>query len=317
MTNAREQSAGASGSAQPSLRRYAFLSIATAIVTIALKIVAFKLTNSVGLLSDAVESLVNLVAAVVSLWALTVAAMPPDEEHAYGHTKAEYFSSTIEAVLILAAAVSIIWAAAGRLVHPQPLEQVGIGLGVSTLASAANGATAWILLRAGAQHRSIALRADAHHLLTDVWTSAGVIAAVLLVGVTGWLRLDPIIAILVALNIMAVAVRLIWQSGHGLLDTALPAGEMDQVKAIQQAYEKQQGVEFHAVRSRVSGRRQFVEMHVLVPGDWTVQRGHDLLERIEDEIRAALPGTTVFTHLEPIEDPLAFQDQHLDRSQSA
>lgn len=317
MTAAQQQTSGAPGAAQPSLRRYAFLSIATSVVTISLKFVAYRLTNSVGLLSDAVESLVNLVAAVVTLWALTVAAMPPDDEHAYGHTKAEYFSSTIEAVLILAAAVSIIWAAVGRLANPQPLQQVGIGLGVSVLASLANGLTAWVLLRAGRQHRSIALRADAHHLLTDVWTSAGVIAAVLLVSVTGWLRLDPITAMLVAVNIVAVAVRLIWQSGHGLLDTALPADEMDQVKAIQREYEKEQGVEFHAVRSRVSGRRQFVEMHVLVPGDWTVQKGHDLLERIEDAIRAALPGTTVFTHLEPIEDPLAFQDQTLDRSHGA
>jgi cation diffusion facilitator family transporter len=262
------------------------------------------------------ESVVNLVAAVIALWALTIAALPPDEDHAYGHTKAEYFSSTIEGLLILVAAVSIVVAATGRLMSPQALEKVGLGLGVSVLASVVNGGVAWVLFRAAREHRSIALKADAHHLMTDVWTSGGVIVGVLLVQATGWLRLDPIIAILVALNIVWVAGRLLWQSGHGLLDRALPSEDLERVAAIQKRYVSH-GVQFHALRTRVSGRRQFVSMHVLVPGDWTVQAGHDMLERIEEDIRAVLPSTTVFTHLEPLEDPLAFEDQSLDRAAGA
>jgi cation diffusion facilitator family transporter len=293
-----------------SARFYAFLSIAAAILTIALKLGAYLLTNSIGFLSDAMESGVNLVAAVFAVWALTYAAKPPDEEHVFGHSKAEYFSSGFEGALILVAALSIAIAAIPRLIHPEPLEQVSIGLLLSIIASAINGGVALILLKAGKRLHSITLRADAHHLLTDVWTSVGVILGLFLVSVTGWLILDPLIAILVAINIVWTGVKLIQESSSALLDASIPLQERQMIDELLSAYDRQQ-VQFHAIRTRMAGMRKFVSFHVLVPGAWTVQQGHDLCEEIESKICQSLPNINVFIHLEPLEDPKSWTDQDL------
>jgi cation diffusion facilitator family transporter len=292
---------------------YAGVSIVAAVVTIALKVGAYHFTGSVGLFSDAAESGVNLVAAVGAFLALRTAARPPDEEHAYGHTKAEYFSSALESVLIIVAAIGIAITAIGRLLEPQPLENVGLGLAISLVAAGVNGGVGLLLLRGGRRLRSEALRADGHHLLTDMWTSVGVVAGVFLVWLTDWLILDPLIALLVAGNIVWIGIRLLNDTAHGLLDTALPADEQEIVADVQSRYEEA-GVKFHATRTRVAGRRRFVSMHVLVPGKWSVKRGHDLSERIEADITRALPMTTVFVHLEPVEDPASWQDQELDHT---
>lgn len=295
-----------------SARFYTLLSVGAAVLTILLKTTAYRLTGSVGLLSDAAESVVNLVAAIVATWAVTFAAKPPDDEHAFGHFKAEYFSSGVEAVLILVAASSIAFAAWSRLFDPQPLEQVGIGLVLSMVATAINGALAFVMLRASRRLRSITLRADAHHLLTDVWTSVGVGVGVILIPITGWLILDPIIALVVAANIVWAGLRLLRETGMGLLDTALPAEERQTVADALQPFEAE-GIQFHALRTRVAGARRFVSLHVLVPGSWTVKQGHDLCEAIELAIAQSLPGTFVFTHLEPLEDPVSWADQSLER----
>jgi cation diffusion facilitator family transporter len=302
------------GTAARSARTYAFLSLGTAIITIALKLVAYWLTDSVGLLSDALESIVNLVAAVVAIWALTLASRPPDDEHAYGHSKAEYFSSGAESVMILIAAAGIIFTAVNRLIAPRPIENVGIGLIISALAAGFNGAVALVLLRAGRRLDSITLRADAHHLLTDVWTSLGVVVGVLLVGLTGWLPLDPVIAIVVALNIVWAGWRLLRETANGLLDIGLPSAAQQQIMEVLAGF-KQDGITFHALRTRIAGQRRFVSMHILVPGEWTVQRGHMLCEEVERGIRAKLPHSTVFTHLEPLEDAISWADQALDRAE--
>jgi cation diffusion facilitator family transporter len=294
----------------PSARSYAALSIIAAVMTIVLKFGAYFLTGSVGLLSDAFESIVNLVAAVAAFWALSYAAKPPDAEHAFGHAKAEYFASALEGILILIAAIGIAVAAVERLAHPQPIEQAGLGLGLALVATAINGGVAWILLQASQRLRSITLKADAHHLLTDVWTSVGVVIGIGLVSVTGWNILDPIVAILVAANIIWAGVKLLQETGAGLLDTAIPAGERQEILLIMSEYERQ-GIQFHAMRTRVSGAYRFVSFHVLVPGAWTVQRGHDLCESIEQAISLALPGTDVTTHLEPAEDPISWDDVNL------
>jgi cation diffusion facilitator family transporter len=298
-----------------SLTRFAWLSIGAAILTIALKTVAYLLTGSVGLLSDALESLVNLVGAFMALAMLTIAARPADEEHVYGHSKAEYFSSGVEGALILIAAVSIIVSAAPRLIDPKPLEQVGLGLGVSVVASLINLGTARILLQAGKRYKSITLEADAHHLMTDVWTSVGVLAGVGMVALTGWGILDPIVAFIVAGNIIWTGVRIIRTSALGLMDTALPSQEQDALKGVLEKY-TQDGVQYHALRTRQSGSRQFVSFHILVPGEWSVQRGHRLLEAIEAEIRRTQPNTTVFTHLESLNDPASWDDTNLDRTET-
>jgi cation diffusion facilitator family transporter len=295
-----------------SLKRYAWLSIATAIATILLKGIAWRLTGSVGLLSDAIESFVNLAGALMALWMLTLAAVPADDEHAYGHGKAEYFSSAFEGFLILLAALCIGYTAIDRLMNPQPLETVGIGLAVSVVASVINFATARTLLRVGRERNSITLEADAQHLMTDVWTSVGVIGAVGLVSITGWLWLDPAIALLVAANIVWTGWRLMQRSAAGLMDVSLPAEKLAQIETLLAAY-RLQGLEFHALRTRQAASRSFVSLHVLVPGQWTVQQAHDWSERIETDIHAALPQATVTTHLEPIEDPLSMIDQALDR----
>ncbi len=294
---------------------YVGLAIGAALVTIALKAAAYLLTGSVGLLSDAAESSVNLIAAVGVLWALRVANRPPDEEHAYGHTKAEYFSSALEGLLIVVAALGIAITAVGRLLEPQPLENLGVGLTVTLLATCINGVVGLVLLRGGRRLRSAALRADGHHLLTDVWTSLGVVAGVFLVLITGWLVLDPLIALLVAANIVWIGTRILKDTAHGLLDTALPSEEQEVITNIQARY-KESGVKFHATRTRSAGRRRFVSMHVLVPGEWSVKREHDLSEEIEADVRGALPTTSVFVHIEPVEDTSSWQDQDLDRRSS-
>jgi cation diffusion facilitator family transporter len=295
-----------------SLTRYAWLSIAAAIATITLKGTAYALTGSVGLLSDAVEALVNLAAALVALAMLTVAARPPDDEHQHGHDKAEYFASGVEGTLILAAAIGIAAAAVSRLLHPRALEQPGLGLIVALAGSAINFAVARVLADIGRRFDSITLESDARHLMTDVWTSLGVVVGVAAVALTGWRRLDPLVALVVAANIVYTGQRLVRRSVLGLLDTALPVREGDAVSRIVAAY-RAQGIEFHAIRSRQAGSRRFISMHVLVPGDWSVHRGHQLLEQLEREIRGALPNCSVLTHLEPLEDPVSFDDIGLDR----
>jgi cation diffusion facilitator family transporter len=295
-----------------SLKRYAWLSVGAALCTIVLKAFAWRLTDSVGLLSDAIESFVNLAGALMALGMLSVAARPADDSHAYGHTKAEYFSSAFEGVLILAAAVWIAMEAVERLTDPRPIGSASIGLAVAALATAVNLATARILMSVGREAKSIALEADAHHLFTDVWTSIGVIAGVGLVWVTGWLWLDPTIALLVAANIVWTGWHLARRSAAGLMDASLPGAELKQIEAILAAY-RQQGLEFHALRTRQAGSRAFVTMHVLVPGAWTVQQGHEWSERIEADLRRALPGVHVTTHIEPKEDPVSQVDKDLDR----
>ncbi len=295
-----------------SLKRYAWLSIAAALATILLKGVAWWMTGSVGLLSDALESFVNLAGAMMALAMLSLAAQPPDENHAHGHSKAEYFSSAFEGMLILLAAIGIAYTAIDRFLHPQPLEQLGIGLAVSVVASAINFFTARVLLAAGREHRSITLEADAQHLLTDVWTSAGVILAVGAVVFTGWLWLDPAIAVLVALNIVWTGWQLLHRSAAGLMDVSMDPEQQQIIEGVLDAY-RRQGLAFHALRTRQAGSRAFVTVHVLVPGEWTVQLGHDWSERIEADIRAVLPHAHVITHLEPLEDPLSLADELLDR----
>jgi cation diffusion facilitator family transporter len=295
------------------LTRYAWLSIAVAVTTIGLKTWAWWLTGSVGLLSDAMESVVNLVAAVMALGMLTLAAQPPDDKHHYGHGKAEYFSSGLEGALILVAALGISMAAYDRLLNPQPLESLGLGLGVSVLAALLNLAVALVLLKVGRRHGSITLEADAKHLMTDVWTSGGVLLALGAVALTGWQRLDPIIAFAVALNIVWSGVELMRRSASGLLDATLPEDENARIDDILDEY-RRNGIEFHDLRTRQAGADRFMTVHVLVPGHMTVKAGHDLLEQIETKIRQAIGEITVVTHLEPLEDPASFihgeSDEH-------
>ncbi|HEY9171665.1 MAG TPA: cation diffusion facilitator family transporter [Verrucomicrobiae bacterium] len=295
------------------LTRFAWLSIGAALLTIGLKTAAYLITGSVGLLSDAVESVVNLVGGVMALAMLTIAARPADEDHAYGHSKAEYFSSGVEGGLIFVAALSIALAACQRLIFPKPLEALGSGIIVAVVAALVNLGVAVVLLRIGRKHNSITLEANAHHLLTDVWTSVAVVLGVGLVALTDWQWLDPLVALLVAANILRTAIGILRRSVLGLMDTAVSAEDIATVRAIFDRY-RADGVQFHALRTRQAGARKFISMHVLVPGEWTVNRGHELLERIEADVRQALPGTTVFTHLESLDDPASWDDQTLERS---
>lgn len=280
------------------LTRFAWLSIAAAVVTIGLKSGAYLVTGSVGLLSDAAESVVNLVAAVVALIALRVAARPADDTHHFGHGKAEYFSAGIEGLMIFVAAGAILVSSVQRLLHPAALESVGLGLAISTFASVVNGAVGGLLLRAGRAHRSVTLAADGKHLLTDVWTSAGVIVGVLLVAVTGWERLDPVVAAVVGLNILFTGFHLVSRSVTSLLDAALPAEDLARLEATLNRLRTGE-IGFADLRTRESGRHRFVTLTVLVPGDWTVVKGHDLTDQVEAAIAEALPGTDVQAHLEP------------------
>jgi cation diffusion facilitator family transporter len=294
------------------LIRLVALSIAAAIATIALKTLAWAVTGSVGLLSDAAESVVNLIAAVMALAVVQFAERPPDEDHAYGHEKANYLAAGIEGALILLAAVSIAYTAVRRLANPEAIEDVGIGATIALVASAINLAVARILIAAGREHGSLTLEADGRHLMTDVWTSVGVVGGVAAVAITGWDPLDPLIALAVAANIVATGVRLVRESSSGLMDRAVPTADLERVNAILERY-SQDGVRFHALRSRRAGRRTFLSVHVLVPGAWSVQRGHDLAERVEADLRGVFEHATVFTHLEPVEDPASFDDSELDR----
>lgn len=289
-------------------RFYAGLSVATALATLALKFGAAYITGSVGLLSDAVEGLVNLFAAILAFIVLSYAHDAPDSEHNFGHEKAEYFSSGTEGALIFVAAAAIIWTAIPRLLAPQPLEQLGIGLAIAAVAAAANGACAWAMLRASREHRSITLEADARHLLTDVWTTGGVIVGVLAASATGWLRLDAIVAIGVAVHILWTGASLMRRSFHGLMDQAIPESERAEIGKILDAL-KSRGCDYHELRTRRAGARSFVDVHILVPGGMTVQEGHNLVEGLEKEVQLRLPHVEMLTHLEPIEDPRSWADE--------
>ena len=294
------------------LERFAWLSVAAAIATIGLKTLAWWLTGSVGLLSDALESIVNLAAALLALTMLRLAASPPSEEHPYGFSKAEYFAAGIEGALIVLAAAGILATAIPRLLHPEPLAAPILGLGISAAASLINLGTAIVLLRVGKRHDSITLEADGRHLMTDVWTSAGVILGVALVFLTGWLHLDPLVALAVALHIIWTGVGLVRRSAAGLLDAAIPQEDRDALQKLFDEYAKQ-GVTFHAFRTRRAAARRFVSFHLLVPDRWSVSRAHRLSEEIEARIRVAVPNAAVFTHIEPISDPASYEDQGLDR----
>lgn len=294
------------------LLRYAILSALAAIVTIGLKGFAYGITGSVGLLSDALESLVNLAAALVALFALSVAARPADAEHTYGHTKAEYLSSAFEGGLILLAAASIGVTTVGRLLSPRPLEAPALGLAITGVAALVNFAVARVLLSAGSRHESITLEADGHHLMTDVWTSIGVIIGVAVAVLTGWYQLDALVGILVGLHVLRSGFRLVRRSALGLLDTSLPPDTLETITGILDRHASD-GVRYHALRTRQAGARRFISFHILVPGNWSVQRGHDLLEKIEESIRGAVPNSVVDTHLEPIEDPVSWEDTRLER----
>mgnify|MGYP000886749282 CR=1 FL=1 len=294
----------------PNLSRYGWLAVATALATILLKAGAWVVTGSVGLLADAAESLVNLVAAIVALIVLKVAARPADANHNFGHTKAEYFSAAVEGVMIFVAAISIVVLALQRLLSPQPLESVGIGLMISVAASVLNGAVALVLIRAGKRHHSITLRADGKHLMTDVWTSVGVLVGIVLVGivlvwVSGWGWLDPVIAIAVGVNILFTGYGLVKESTEGLMDASLPEEDNKRLRAILTS-RAGAGVAFHQMRTRVSGTRQFMDFHLLVPDDWSVKQGHDFLEDLSDEIVAEFPRMNVTGHIEPINDPRSY-----------
>ena len=295
-----------------SLTRFAWLSIAAAILTIGLKSGAYFLTGSVGLLSDALESAVNLVSAIVALLVLRAIRRPANDEFTYGYSKAEYFSSGFEGGMILLAALGIIISVVPHLLRPHPLEQLGIGILVSVIASLINLAVALVLLKAGKRYGSITLEADARHLMTDVYTTVGVLLGVGLVGLTNILWLDPVIALLVALNILFTGYKLLSQSGKALMDRAIPSDEIERVKSILDSYQPS-GVSYHALRSRQAGSRKFLVVHLLVPGDWTVVQGHDLAEQIERQVLQAIPNSNLVTHVEPIEDPLSLADASLDR----
>lgn len=296
-----------------SLKSFIYLAIAAAIATIGLKLLAYFLTDSVGLLSDALESCVNLIAAVVALFMITLAEKPADEEHAYGHSKAEYFSSAIEGGLIVLAAFSIIWSAIPRLIDPRPLENIGIGLLVAFGASAINLVVGIILIRNGKKNHSITLEADGKHLITDVYTSVGVVIGIGLVQLTGWLMLDALVAIGVAINILWTGYQLMSRSAQGLLDTAIPETEIAQITALLEKH-KADNIEYHSLMTRQAGQRKFISLHLLAPGKWSIQDGHNLAETVEEEIRDLFDSpVTVFTHLEPIEDPVSMLDIGIDR----
>lgn len=295
------------------LRRMMVLSIATAVATIALKTGAWAVTGSVGLLSDAAESVVNLIGASVGLAAVVWASRPADHDHAYGHEKANYLAAGITGALILVAALTIGFTAIDRLLHPAPVGGVGVGVAISVAASLLNLAVGRALLAVGREERSLTLEADGKHLLTDVWTSVGVIVGVVLVALTGWEALDPLVALAVAANIVVSGVGLVRRSTDGLMDRALDDAELAAVHEVLRRAGSEQ-VRFHALRTRRSGRRAFLSVHVLVPGAWSVQRGHDLIEDLERDLRRGLEPVTITTHLEPIEDPASFADADLDRT---
>jgi cation diffusion facilitator family transporter len=300
-------------SASTHLERYAWLSVAAALATIGLKALAWWLTGSVGLLSDALESIVNLAAALLALSMLRLAAAPPDEDHPYGFSKAEYFAAGIEGALIVLAAAGILASAIPRLIEPRALEAPVLGLALSVAASAINLGVGLVLIRVGRREDSITLEADGQHLITDVWTSLGVILGVAAVFLTGWLRLDPLVALAVALHIVWTGVGLMRRSWRGLLDAAISVQDSGEVTKLFAEYSRRYGVTFHALRTRQAGARRFISFHLLVPDAWSVAQAHQLSEEIESRIRALVPNAAVFTHIEPISDPASYEDQGLDR----
>lgn len=295
-----------------SLTRFAWVSISAAVITITLKTVAYLLTGSVGLLSDALESGVNLAAAIMALFMLKLSEKPPDDDHSYGHSKAEYFSSIVEGVLIIIAALSIGYTAIDRFIHPRPIEQAFIGLAVSILATLVNLIASVILLRAGKTYHSITLEADGHHIMTDVWTSVGVIIGVGLVAFTNIHILDPLIALVVAFNIIFTGFSIMKKSALGLMDTALSKDDLNIITQVLDSY-KSKEVSYHGLRTRQSATRSFMSVHILVPGNWSVQRSHDLADEIELELCNKLPRLNVTTHVEPVEDPKSLKDIGIDR----
>jgi cation diffusion facilitator family transporter len=297
----------------PALTRYAWLSIGASLVTLALKWAAWWFTGSVGLLSDALEGFVNLGAGLMALWMLRVALSPADAKHPYGRSKAEYFAAGIEGALIVIAAGGIIVSALPRLAAPQPIDMPGLGLGLSAAAAALNFGAARILMRTGRERDSITLEADGRHLMTDVWTSAGVIAGIAIVWATGWLLLDPLIALAVGAHIIWAGVALMRRSVRGLLDAAIAGADVHEISKLFAEYSKRHGVSFHALLTRQAGARRFVSFHLLVPDEWTVKRAHQLSEEIESRIRSLVPNATLITHIEPISDPASYDDQDLDR----
>lgn len=295
-----------------SLTRFAWLSIAAAICTIGLKTGAYLLTGSVGLLSDAVESVVNLFGALMALWMLTIADRPADESHMFGHSKAEYFASGVEGSLILVAAASITYTAIQRLLHPQELDQVGMGLVVSAAASVINFIVAHILMKAGKKFNSITLEADSAHLMTDVWTSVGVILAVIVVSISKWTIIDPLMALAVAANIIWTGEHLVRRSVSGLMDAALPLNEQKEIEGVLEQY-RQKGIYFHALRTRQSASRRFISVHILVPGDMSVHDAHHIAEDLEYDLLNQFGEAVIFTHLEPVDDEISSDDIQLDR----
>ena len=298
-------------------KRLLWASVAVALITIGLKTLAWWLTDSVGLLSDAMESLVNLASAIFGLMMVTVAEMPPDEDHPYGHHKAEYFSSGFEGLLIIVAALGIVWAAGHRLLDPQPLEQVGWGLALSVASSALNGVLAWVMFRAARKHRSLALEADARHLVTDVWTSAGVIVGIALVHVTGWLWLDALVAIAVALNILKEGAHLVWQSSQGLMDEAVEADVQQDIQKVLARFvydiDGREVIRFDHVVTRKGGQRRFVDMHMHMPSNWSLGHAASLRSQVERALIDAVPGLRATIQLLPsdveahIDDPKEVQ----------
>jgi len=297
------------------LRKFIYLSIAAAIVTILLKFYAYYVTGSMGFLSDALESFVNLFAAIFALVMLNISQKPADKEHEFGHSKAEYFSSAAEGALILIAAFTIIWSAVPRLIDPRPIENINTGLLFSLLASLVNLAVGMTLVRNGKKRRSLLLEADGKHLMADVWTSAGVIVAIVIVKFTGWLIVDPIIAILVALHIIYTGYRLISRSASGLMDASIPDEDLEKITNYLDSLNDQK-IEYHSLLTRVAGRRKFIAMHILVPGKWTVKEAHDYADEIEETIVNMFDEpVTVHTHLEPVEDPASMKDIGIDRQE--
>lgn len=299
-------------SKQRPLTHYAWLSLGAAVLAFLLKLLAWWLTDSVGMLSDALESIANVAAAFIALASLTIAARPEDEDHAFGHSKAEYFAAGTEGVLILLAAVAIGWTAVERLLAPHPIVNPALGLAVLVTASCVNFTVATILSRIGAQRNSIALRADAKHLMTDVWTSAAVLIAVALVSLTGWWWLDPILGLLLAFHIIASGIKLIREAMHGLMDSGLVAADLDVIRGVLALY-AEEGVQYHALRTRQAAAMKFVSVHLLMPGEWTITRGHQVADRVETDLRASLSGIVAFTHIEPLEDPSSWEDVELQR----
>ncbi len=301
------------GQATHDLSRYGWLSVAAAVLTLGLKSGAWIATGSVGMMSDALESLVNLAAGLLAVYSLRIAAQPPDEGHPLGHGKVEYFTSGIEGALILMAAGGILLSAAPRFIHPTPVSKLDVGLLLSAVATAVNAGVGLLLIRVGRRQHSVALEADGQHLMTDVWTSLGVLVGLLFVRLTGWLILDPLVASAVALHIVWIGIGLLRQSIGGLMDSALPPEERAQIDQALVGF-RQRGLDFHALRTHRAGQRRFVSVHVLVPGDITVQAGHALADEVERAIRDALPRSVVFTHVEPLSCPESNDDIPLDRS---